>query len=148
MRRRISIRGCVRPSVRPSVRGSVSIKEKRGLGASYVGYPTLFLFSPLLASSFPSYLFLVSKSYIPTFPSKVYGEKAIEVDAPEPGAPKIEYRAWNPFRSKLAAGVLGGIDKIHMNPGQKVNGSFITRWSMLSWMSLSELPSISPFLPH
>ena len=31
------------PSVRPSVRGSVSIKEKRGLGASYVGYPALFL---------------------------------------------------------------------------------------------------------
>ena len=54
------------------------------------------------------------------FNSQVYGEKAIEVDAPEPGAPKIEYRAWNPFRSKLAAGVLGGIDKIHMNPGQKV----------------------------
>ena len=47
MRRRISIRGCVRPSVRvsvrPWVRGSVSIKEKRGLGASYVGYPNLFL---------------------------------------------------------------------------------------------------------
>ena len=46
MRSRISIRGCVRPSVRPSVRpwvrGSVSIKEKRGLGASYVGYPNLF----------------------------------------------------------------------------------------------------------
>ena len=52
MRRRISIRGCVRPYVRPSVRpwvrpwvrGSVSIKEKRGLGASYVGYPTLLIF--------------------------------------------------------------------------------------------------------
>ena len=29
------------PSVRPWVRGSVSIKEKRELGASYVGYPTL-----------------------------------------------------------------------------------------------------------
>jgi len=61
---------------------------------------------------------LVTKNLVPG--EKVYGEKAIEVDAPEPGAPKIEYRAWNPFRSKLAAGVLGGIDKIHMNPGQKV----------------------------
>ena len=60
------------------------------------------------------------------FNSQVYGEKAIEVDAPEPGAPKIEYRAWNPFRSKLAAGVLGGIDKIHMNPGQKVK-----KWTIL-----------------
>ena len=32
----------VRPYVRPSVGPSVSVKEKRGLGASYVGYPTLF----------------------------------------------------------------------------------------------------------
>ena len=30
------------PSVCPSVRGSISIKEKRVPGASYVGYPTLF----------------------------------------------------------------------------------------------------------
>lgn len=27
---------------------------------------------------------------------------------------------WNPFRSKLAAGVLGGIDNIYMQPGSKV----------------------------
>lgn len=27
---------------------------------------------------------------------------------------------WNPFRSKLAAAILGGIDKIHMDPGSKV----------------------------
>lgn len=33
---------------------------------------------------------------------------------------KIEYRVWNPFRSKLAAAVLGGVDKIHMPPGSKV----------------------------
>ena len=33
----------VRPSVRPSVVPSRSIKEKRGLGASYVGYPALLL---------------------------------------------------------------------------------------------------------
>ena len=42
------------PSVRPSVRPSVSIKEKRGLGASYAVYPVLFLslsFSFLDASS-------------------------------------------------------------------------------------------------
>ena len=38
----VSVRPCVRPSVRPWVRESVSIKEKRGLGASYVGYPALF----------------------------------------------------------------------------------------------------------
>lgn len=36
------------------------------------------------------------------------------------GEKKIEYRAWNPFRSKLAAAILGGIDNIHMKPGSKV----------------------------
>ena len=27
---------------------------------------------------------------------------------------------WNPFRSKLAAAILGGVDQIHMPPGCKV----------------------------
>ncbi|XP_012673537.1 rRNA 2'-O-methyltransferase fibrillarin [Clupea harengus] len=47
----------------------------------------------------------------------VYGEKRISV---EEGETKIEYRAWNPFRSKLAAAILGGIDQIHIKPGMKV----------------------------
>lgn len=47
----------------------------------------------------------------------VYGEKKISV---EQGETKIEYRAWNPFRSKLAAAILGGVEKIHMKPGSKV----------------------------
>ena len=33
---------------------------------------------------------------------------------------KIEYRVWNPFRSKLGAGVVGGIEDIHIGPGSKV----------------------------
>ena len=33
---------------------------------------------------------------------------------------KIEYRVWNPFRSKLAAGILGGLDDIFMKPGSSV----------------------------
>lgn len=33
---------------------------------------------------------------------------------------KVEYRAWNPFRSKLAAAILGGVGSIHMKPGCKV----------------------------
>ena len=33
---------------------------------------------------------------------------------------KTEYRVWNPFRSKLAAAILGGVDKIHIKPGSKV----------------------------
>lgn len=37
-----------------------------------------------------------------------------------PAATKVEYRVWNPFRSKLAAGILGGMDNIYMKPGSKV----------------------------
>ena len=42
----------------------------------------------------------------------VYGEELIKEDD--------EYRVWNPFRSKLAAAILGGVDQIHMQPGSKV----------------------------
>jgi rRNA 2'-O-methyltransferase fibrillarin len=48
----------------------------------------------------------------------VYGEKRIAVETEEDG--KIEYRVWNPFRSKLAAAVAGGIENIHIAPGSKV----------------------------
>ncbi|KAH9386632.1 rRNA 2'-O-methyltransferase fibrillarin [Nematocida major] len=47
----------------------------------------------------------------------VYGEKRI-LAGPEDS--KVEYRAWNPFRSKLAAGILGGLESIHIQPGSKV----------------------------
>ena len=53
----------------------------------------------------------------------VYGEKRIQVEGPPgpDGNPiKLEYRVWNPFRSKLAAAILGGVDHIHMGPGSKV----------------------------
>eukprot|EP00168_Porphyra_purpurea_P002024 TRINITY_DN12388_c0_g1_i1.p1 TRINITY_DN12388_c0_g1~~TRINITY_DN12388_c0_g1_i1.p1 ORF type:complete len:247 (-),score=3.70 TRINITY_DN12388_c0_g1_i1:200-940(-) len=53
----------------------------------------------------------------------VYGEKRIQVDGPvgaDGNATKLEYRVWNPFRSKLAAAILGGVDNIHMGPGAKV----------------------------
>jgi rRNA 2'-O-methyltransferase fibrillarin len=33
---------------------------------------------------------------------------------------ETEYRVWNPFRSKLCAGILGGVDNIFMKPGSKV----------------------------
>jgi len=48
----------------------------------------------------------------------VYAEKRITVDK-EDGT-KVEYRVWNPFRSKLAAAILGGVDNIWMAPGSKV----------------------------
>jgi fibrillarin-like rRNA methylase len=57
----------------------------------------------------------------------VYGEKRISVgasanpnDAEGSTPSSIEYRVWNPFRSKLAAGILGGVDNIYMGPGSKV----------------------------
>lgn len=37
-----------------------------------------------------------------------------------PNSTKTEYRVWNPFRSKLAAAVLGGCDEIFIKPGAKV----------------------------
>ena len=33
---------------------------------------------------------------------------------------KTEYHVWNPFRSKLAVAILGGVDEIHIKPGSKV----------------------------
>ncbi|KAI9476855.1 Small subunit processome complex component [Coemansia sp. RSA 989] len=59
---------------------------------------------------------LVTKNLVPG--ESVYGEKRISVDGPE--GTKIEYRVWNPFRSKIAAGVLGGVDNIYIAPGKKV----------------------------
>ncbi|KZM26235.1 Small subunit processome complex component [Ascochyta rabiei] len=67
---------------------------------------------------------LVTKNLTPG--ESVYGEKRISVGAEkaegsDEAAPSaIEYRVWNPFRSKLAAGILGGVDNIYMGPGSKV----------------------------
>lgn len=51
---------------------------------------------------------------------EVYGEKRIQVEVPGEGNEKLEYRVWNPFRSKLAAAILGGVENIWMGPGAKV----------------------------
>lgn len=65
---------------------------------------------------------LVTKNMAPG--ESVYGEKRVSVEEPakeEGAAPtKIEYRVWNPFRSKLAAGIMGGIDELGIAPGKKV----------------------------
>jgi rRNA 2'-O-methyltransferase fibrillarin len=60
---------------------------------------------------------LVTKNL--TVGESVYNEKRVSVDIKETGE-KIEYRVWNPFRSKLAASVVGGIENIYMQPGSKV----------------------------
>ncbi|ODV90829.1 hypothetical protein CANCADRAFT_31674 [Tortispora caseinolytica NRRL Y-17796] len=65
---------------------------------------------------------LVTKNMAPG--ESVYGEKRIAVEVPgkdsDTPATKVEYRVWNPFRSKLAAGILGGLDDIYIAPGKKV----------------------------
>lgn len=60
---------------------------------------------------------LVTKNLVPG--ESVYGEKRISIEGGVEGT-KTEYRVWNPFRSKLAAGVLGGLDHIYIAPGKKV----------------------------
>lgn len=47
----------------------------------------------------------------------VYAEKRVSV---EQEGIKNEYREWNGFRSKLAAGVFNGLDNIYIKPGAKV----------------------------
>lgn len=61
---------------------------------------------------------LVTKNSTPGV--SVYGEKRISVEATTVDGAKVEYRVWNPFRSKLAAAVLGGVDDIWIKPGYKV----------------------------
>ena len=53
---------------------------------------------------------------------KVYNEKLVEKDG-------MEYRIWNPFRSKLAAAINNGLEYLPINTGSKVlcfNASEIT----------------------
>jgi len=49
----------------------------------------------------------------------VYGEKRVSVDDGAGGTP-VEYRVWNPFRSKLAAAMMGGLDNVPIKPGCKL----------------------------
>lgn len=73
---------------------------------------------------------LVTKNLTPG--ESVYGEKRIQVPTsgsenatdengdPAP-ATTTEYRVWNPFRSKLAAGILGGMESKLFRRQTKVN---------------------------
>jgi rRNA 2'-O-methyltransferase fibrillarin len=58
---------------------------------------------------------LLTKNFVPGH--SVYNEKRVSVME---GEQKVEYRMWNPFRSKLAAGVVAGLDHIHIQPGAKL----------------------------
>jgi len=48
----------------------------------------------------------------------VYGEKRVSVEQAD--GTKIEYRVWNPFRSKLAAAIIGGVENVWIKPESKV----------------------------
>jgi len=48
----------------------------------------------------------------------VYGEKRVSVEQPD--GTKVEYRVWNPFRSKLAAAIIGGVENVWIKPESKV----------------------------
>lgn len=58
---------------------------------------------------------LVTRNILPG--STVYGEKRILAG---PDDSRVEYRAWNPFRSKIAAGILAGLENIHIYPGARI----------------------------
>ncbi len=57
---------------------------------------------------------LVTRNMVPGV--SVYGEKRIATEVGE--GEKVEYRVWNPFRSKLAAAILAGLDNIYIKPGE------------------------------
>lgn len=58
---------------------------------------------------------LLTRNMVPG--SAVYGERRVCVSLPDK---KIEYRVWNCYRSKLAAGIACGLDSIFIKPGAAV----------------------------
>lgn len=66
---------------------------------------------------------LVTKNLVPG--ESVYGEKRVTVqdgneNGKADGTKGTEYRVWNPFRSKLAAAILAGVENSHIYPGARV----------------------------
>lgn len=59
---------------------------------------------------------LCTKSIAPG--ESVYNEKRIAAE--DQDGNKIEYRVWNPYRSKIAAAIIGGVEDTHIRPGSKV----------------------------
>ena len=64
---------------------------------------------------------MVTRNMVPG--ESVYGEKRVEVEtanAQTGETKKIEYRVWNPFRSKLGATIVGGVGAMPIKPGSRV----------------------------
>ncbi|KAG9391567.1 Fibrillarin [Carpediemonas membranifera] len=59
--------------------------------------------------------YLATKNLAPGV--SVYSEKRFQVDETDKS---LEYREWNPFRSKLGASIVNGIADIYMRPGCKI----------------------------
>ncbi|KAK2194934.1 bifunctional Fibrillarin/S-adenosyl-L-methionine-dependent methyltransferase superfamily/Fibrillarin [Babesia duncani] len=59
---------------------------------------------------------LVTRNMVPG--ESIYGEKRIQVQDGE--NEKVEYRVWNPFRSKLGATIVGGVNKMPIEIGSRV----------------------------
>ena len=59
---------------------------------------------------------LLTQNMVPG--TSVYNEKRISVSLDN--SQKIEYRVWNAYRSKLAAGIICGLENIHIQKGTKV----------------------------
>lgn len=74
---------------------------------------------------------LVTRNMVPGV--SVYGEKRISTEVAE--GEKVEYRVWNPFRSKLAAAILAGLDNIYVKPGER-GGRAGGKATGCSWCSL------------
>nr|CAB3468918.1 unnamed protein product [Digitaria exilis] len=74
----------------------------------------------------------------------VYGEKrvSVQVFGQEDGT-KVEYRVWNPFRSKLAAAVLGGVDNTWI-PAEAVFASEVEKLKAEQFKP-SEQVTLEPF---
>lgn len=58
---------------------------------------------------------LLTKNMVPGV--SVYKEKLVTI---EDGDKKVEYRTWNPFRSKLGTAIGNGMQKMPIKPGSKV----------------------------
>ncbi|KAK6090721.1 hypothetical protein P3W45_000444 [Vairimorpha bombi] len=59
---------------------------------------------------------LLTKNMVPGV--SVYNEKRVSVTLDD--NEKIEYRVWNAYRSKLAAGIICGLENVHIKKGSKV----------------------------
>ena len=108
-------------------RGGVGAKGKQKTIIEPHKFPGIFI------AKTPKEDLLVTLNFAPG--QIVYGEKHIQIESKPTSntssttnnnnnsilpSPKIEYRVWNAFRSKLAACIINGVKHIYMGPGSKV----------------------------